>query len=126
MPFYDGGPMIRLITCLRRKESISHQEFRKYWDDATFAGLMDKAATVLKPVKHARCLSLQVGANIKIMESRGSDEPYDGIIEWWWESATQLAPLLNTSQAQSLILEIQAYQKQFADFDRSPSFFTEA
>jgi hypothetical protein len=60
------------------------------------------------------------------MESRGSDEPYDGIIEWWWQSATQLAPLLDTPQAQSLILEIQAYQKQFADFDWSPSFFTEA
>jgi len=43
-----------------------------------------------------------------------------------WESATQLAPLLDTPLAQSLILETQAYQKQFVDFASLPLFFTGA
>jgi len=118
--------MIRLITCVRKKKDISYQEFRQYWESPPFAELMDKAVNTLRPVRHARCLSLQVGANIRIMESRGSNEPYDGIIEWWWESAVQLAPLLDLPQSQDVIHEIRAFQLQFVDFESSPSFFTEA
>jgi len=118
--------MIRLITCIRKKKEMSYQEFRRCWEDPAFSELINKAVEVLKPVRHARNLSLQVGANIRIMESRGSDEPYEGIIEWWWESATQLAPLLDTPQAQGIILELRAFQAQFVDFASSPSFFTEA
>lgn len=62
----------------------------------TYAPLSDE--------KFARSLSLQVGANIRIMKSRGSDEPYDGIMEWWRESASQLAPLLDSPQSQRVIL----------------------
>ena len=118
--------MIRLITCVRKKNHMPYEEFRRHWESPVFSELMDKAVDVLKPVRHARKLSLQVGANIKLMESRGSVEPYDGIIEWWWESAAQLAPLLDTSPAQGVILEIRAFQSQFVNFESSPSFFTEA
>lgn len=118
--------MIRLITCVRRKKEISHGEFRRFWESSEFSELMKKIADTIKPVRHARSLSLQVGANIRIMESRGSDEPYDGIMEWWWESASQLAPLLDSPQSQGVILEMRAFQAQFVDFGASPSFFTEA
>jgi len=115
--------MIRLIACLRRGKSISYQEFRKYWAGLSCAGLIDETATVLKPVRNARNLCLHAGANIKIMESRGSNEPCDGIIEWRWEIATNPAPLLDTHRAQSLIPERQAYRGQFVDFDLSPLSF---
>jgi hypothetical protein len=105
---------------------MSYQEFRRHWDSPAFSELMERAVDALHPSRHARNLSLQVGANIRIMESRGSDEPYDGIIEWWWESAAQLAPLLDTTRAQEAIREITAFQAQFVDFGSSPSFFTEA
>ena len=118
--------MIRLITCVRKKKSMSYQDFRQYWESSAFSELMDKAVAVLKPNRHDRNLSLQVGANVKLMESRGSEEPYEGVIEWWWESAAQLGPLLDTPQAQGLILEMRAFQEQFVDFASSPSFFTEA
>lgn len=118
--------MIRLITCVRKKKDMPYEEFRRYWESPAFSALMDKAVDVLKPVRHAWSLTLKVGANIKLMESRGSDEPFDGIIEWWWESAVQLAPLLNTPQAQGVILEIRTLQSQFVDFESSPSFFTES
>ena len=115
--------MIRLIACLRRKKSISYREFRKYWEGSSCAGLIDETATAPKPVRNARNLCLQAGAKIRIMESRGSDEPCDGILEWRWEIATQPAPLLDIPQTQSLIPESQAYQGQFVDFDRSPVSF---
>jgi len=118
--------MIRLITCIRKKKDMSYQDFRQNWESPAFSELMGKAVAVLRPARHAHNLSLQVGANIKIMESRGSDEPYEGIIEWWWESAAQLEPLLDTPQAQGVILEMRAFQEQFVDFSSSPSFFTEA
>lgn len=118
--------MIRLITCVRKKQELSYQEFRRFWESPEFSDLMKKIADAIKPVRHARSLSLQVGANIRIMESRGSDEPFDGIIEWWWESAAQLAPMLDTPRAQEIIREVAAFQAPFVDFGSSPSFFTEA
>ncbi len=118
--------MIRLITCIRKKKDMSQSEFREYWDSPDFLEIIDKTIDVLKPVRYARNLTLQVEANVDIMASRGSDEPYDAIIEWWWDSAVQLAPLTGTAQAQGLILDIRTFQSQFVDFERSPSFFTEA
>ena len=63
--------MIRLITCVRKKKSVSYQEFRRCWEDPVFSELINKAVEVLKPIRYARNLSLQVGANIRIMVVAG-------------------------------------------------------
>jgi hypothetical protein len=117
--------MIRLITCVKRKKNISPKKFREYWNDPQFEILLDRLVTLLEPFRLSRKLTLQVSANIRIMQARKSLQPYDAIIEWWFESATQLAPFLATPEARAALKEMMNYQSQFVDFTMSPSFFTE-
>jgi hypothetical protein len=118
--------MIRLITCIKRKKDISSEEFRDYWNDPQFKILLDRIVSLLKPLKLSCKLTLQISANIGIMQARKTKEPYDAVIEWWFESASQLTPLLEKPEAQTALKELMKYQRQFVDFTMSPSFFTEA
>jgi hypothetical protein len=118
--------MIRLITCVKRKTDITPRKFRDYWNDPQFEILLDNLASLLEPFRISRKLTLQVGANIRIMQARKSKEPYDAVIEWWFESASQLAPLLAKPEAHAALKEMMKYQSQFIDLSQSPSFFTEA
>jgi hypothetical protein len=117
--------LIRLITCIKRKKDISSKKFREYWNDPEFEILFDKLVTLIEPFRISRKLTLQVGANIRIMQAKKTKEPYDAVIEWWFESANQLAPLLATPEAHTALKELMKYQSQFVDFKMSPSFFTE-
>jgi hypothetical protein len=118
--------MIRLITCIKRKKDISPREFRSYWNNPEFEILSDKLVSLLEPVRLSRKLTLQVSANVRIMQARKSLQPYDAIIEWWFESAARLAPLLESPDARASLREMMKYQSLFVDFKQSPSFFTEA
>ena len=118
--------MIRLITCLKRKKEISPKKFRDYWNDPQFDALLDNLVTLLEPFRVSRKLTLQVSANLVIMKARKTMEPYDAVIEWWFESASDLAPLLAKPETHEAINEMVKYQSQFIDFTKSPSFFTEA
>jgi hypothetical protein len=118
--------MIRLITCIKRKKDISPKEFRSYWNNREFEILFDRLVPLLEPVRLSRKLTLQVGANVRIMQARKSLQPYDAIIEWWFESAVRLTPLLGTPEARASLREMMRYQSLFVDFKQSPSFFTEA
>jgi len=118
--------MIRLVTCIKRKEGISPKKFREYWNDPQFDILLEKLVTLLEPFRVIRKLTLQVSANLRIMQARKTLEPYDAVVEWWFESANHLAPLLAKPEAHAAIKEIMDYQSHFVDFNMSPSFFTEA
>jgi hypothetical protein len=118
--------MIRLITCIKRKKDISPKEFRSFWNKREFEILFDRLVSLLEPARISRKLTLQVSANVRIMQARKSLQPYDAIIEWWFESAVRLAPLLESPEARASLKEMMKYQSQFVDFKQSPSFFTEA
>ena len=63
--------MTRLMTCVRKKKDIPCQGFRQYWESPAFSELVGKAVAVLRPLRHARHLSLQARANIRGAWSRG-------------------------------------------------------
>ena len=118
--------MIRLITCIKRKKDISSKKFRDYWNDPQLETLFGRLVSLLEPLKLSRKLTLQVSANIRIMQARKTKEPYDAVIEWWFDSASQLAPLLAKPEAHAVLKEMMKHQSRFVDFRVSPSFFTEA
>jgi hypothetical protein len=117
--------MIRLITCIKKKKGITSKKFREYWNGQQFEMLFDRLISLLEPFRLSRKLTLQVSTNIRIMQAKKTKEPYDAVIEWWFESANQLAPLLATPEAHAALKEMMKYQSQFVDFAMSPSFFTE-
>ena len=60
-----------------------------------------------------------------LIEDRGLDEPYDGIIEYSWKNAGHLESVYSTEEAQTLLQQMQHFQSQFIDLKHSTAFFTE-
>jgi hypothetical protein len=118
--------VIRFINCVRKRGDISHQEFRTYWNDPKFKALIEKLISQVKPKRFEKKLTLQVEMNLRIMEERGSSEPYDGTIEWWWDNAAELASILEKEETKTLFQEMKLFQSEFIDLKSSSAFFTEA
>jgi hypothetical protein len=118
--------MIRFINCLKRKPGMTPAEFRRYWDDPRFAGLIDQVVRLTGAKQYARHVTLDVGANDLAREMRGGREPYDGVLEYWWDSAAHVLPAVNGPEGRAIVKEMLDYQRQFVEFSASTAFFTES
>ena len=116
--------MIRFIHCMKKRPELTIAEFREYWNSREFTELMDRMTQMLGPVSVIRNLTFNIELNNSLMQERGAEEPFDGIIEFWLESAADLQNL-NNAEADALRAEMEAYQQQFVDFTESRRFFTE-
>ena len=116
--------MIRFIHCMKKRPELTIAEFREYWNSQEFTELMDRMTQMLGPVSVIRNLTFNIELNNSLMQERGAEEPFDGIIEIWLESAADLQNL-NNAEADALRAEMKAYQQQFVDFTESRRFFTE-
>jgi len=74
---------------------------------------------------HNKNLALKVQATYELIEARGIGEPYDAVLEYWWNDARDLQEKYESPEARSLFEEMKNYQAQFIDMSRSTAFFTE-
>jgi hypothetical protein len=118
--------MIRFVSCVKRKPGMSIAEFRRYWDDPRFEALIRRMVDLTGAARFARNATLDVAANEMVMHMRGGREPYDGVLEYWWENAGRLLHDLASPEGHALILEMAGFQRQFVDFTQSTAFFTES
>ncbi len=117
--------MIRFIHCIKRRPELTVEDFRQYWNGAEFTGLVDRLGLALGAMRVETNLALMVEANVELMEERGSREPFDAVLEVWWDNARRLMELRESPQVAALFKEIEDYQRQFVDFTSSRRFFTE-
>jgi len=118
--------MIRLISCLKRRDDVSAEEFRRCWQEAAFDELIARVTALTGAERCAKNLTLSVEANTLLMQERGLGEPFDGIIEYWWHDAANFEALYNSEERKALMQEMQVYQGRFVDLAASASFFTES
>ena len=118
--------MIRFINCIKKRSDVSDEDFRRYWQDPYFDTLIVKVVTLIKPERYERNLTLKVQANELIQQERGSREPFDATIEYWWTNAQNLLQVYNSDEAAAVKKEMLTYQQQFVDLAQSCAFFTEA
>ena len=118
--------MIRLITCLKRRDDVSAEDFRRHWQEAAFDDLIARIVALTGAERCAKNLTLSVAANTLLMQERGLAEPFDGIIEYWWHDAANFDELYNSEQRKALMQEMQDYQGRFVDLAASAAFFTES
>ena len=78
-----------------------------------------------KAVRASKNLALKVPMNATILERQGTREPYDGVIELWWDSAKDLIAVNETPEAEEFRQKMRAFEKQFIDKSRSTIFFSE-
>ncbi len=118
--------MIRYLNCFRKKTDVTAEDFRDYWNDAAFDQLIGEVASLTSAARHTKNLVLRVEMGERLLRDRGMSEPFDGIIEYYWDSAGGLASLYEREEGQDLLRRIDGYQGQFIDLSRSTAFFTES
>jgi hypothetical protein len=118
--------MIRFINCIRKQSHISSEQFREYWNDPKFDAIIDRVVGYTGATGHAKNLTLMISANVLMRERRAFGEPFDGVLEYWWDDAARLNAVLNSPQCDVLMKSMLEYQKLFVDLEKSCAFFTEA
>ena len=82
--------MIRLIYVLRRKPSMSRDEFQKYWHEV-HGPLVARHATALNILRYLQDHTLDDPMNEQMAHARGGMEPaYDGVAELWFNDLAAL------------------------------------
>jgi len=117
--------MIRLIRCISKRDDISVEEFRNSWNSEEYIELLSTSAKALQVAKYSHQLTLQIEINKELMEYHNSEEPFDGIIEFWWENAP-LIEIVRSPEASDMQKKINSFEDKFIDRTASRFFFTEA
>ena len=112
--------MIRLIYVLRRKPSMSREEFQKYWFE-THGPLVARHATTLNILRYLQDHTLEDPMNEQMAKARGGMEPpYDGVAELWWPTREALASSFASAAGQAASRELVEDESKFIDFATSP------
>lgn len=118
--------MIRYINCVKRRPDISVEQFRQFWNSREFTDLINQVVETTGAKRFSKSATLIIEANTQIQQQRGSGEPFDGILEYWWDKASHLGELFAKPEAKDLVQKMLNYQKQFIDMPKTAAFFTEA
>ncbi len=113
--------MLKLVQCVKGKEEIELLEFRHYWDEyrrQLEAGLAEVGATRVD-----FSTTLAVEDNLRLTVTRGTREPYDGVVEIYFENPKALREALTDGLGQRFLENLRAFQEEFIDLDRSTFFF---
>lgn len=117
--------MIRFINCIRKRDDISEQEFRAFWNSEKFDSLRNQVVDISGGIKSSKSLTLKIGATVIVRKDRGTGEPFDGTFEYFWNDAASLMDIYDTGDAMAVMREMNAYLEQFIDMSNSIAFFTE-
>lgn len=118
--------MIRFINCIRKRADINSEQYRQFWNDPKLDALINRVVEYTGAAGYAKNLTLMVTANDLLRGRRAFDEPFDAVLEYWWDNASQLNSVLNSPQCEVLMQSMLDFQRQFVDLEKSCAFFTEA
>ncbi len=118
--------MIRLVRCLKRRSDVSAVEFRRFWNDPEYLELTDQVVNAMQAMRCARNLTLQVDLNRALTEFHDQDEPYDGVVEIWWDNAKVLNAAMAEPDAGDMQLRYNGFEDDYIDRAASRFFFTES
>jgi hypothetical protein len=114
--------MITFIQCIRKKPEMSIQDFRREWK--TYQAKATELARAINATGLSFYTTLAVEENLQVMLTRGTAEPYDGIIEMRINNAPRTIEALGREPARSIVVSFQEMQARFVDLEQSSFFFT--
>lgn len=110
--------MIKIVFCLRRLPSLSHQQFSDYWYDR-HAPLVRELAPELRIQRYVQSHALVVPELSAALEARGGLPPFDGVAELWWASAADMAAAGSTKVGRAAGRRLLADEREFIDLSAS-------
>lgn len=113
--------MLKLVQCVKGKDDIELLEFRHYWDE--YRRRLEAVLLEFGATRVDFSTALAVEDNLRLMLSRGTREPYDGMVEIYFKDPQALREALNDGRVQGLLEKTRAFQEEFIDLQRSTFFF---
>jgi uncharacterized protein (TIGR02118 family) len=119
------SPMVKMIFALRRLPHLSREEFQKYWLEK-HGPLAQKNLPILRCKRYIQNHTLQTDFDELLQMTRGfTTEPFDGIVELWWDSIQDIEEAYGTPEGAEAQNELLEDERKFIDLERSPMWFTE-
>jgi hypothetical protein len=81
-------------------------------------------AKATQAVRVTASRTLAVQQNTLVMAARGTERPFDGVIEVWWERGGDVIEELDQPTVRSQVDAMRELQGQFIDLKHSSFFFT--
>jgi hypothetical protein len=116
---------IKLVGVLRRREDVPPDEFRRYWleEHGPLVRSIVEAAGVKRYVQSH---TLDTDMNAAVASGRAAVEPFDGIVEVWFEgSLKDMTALLSSEDFQRANATLIQDELKFIDPERSSFFLTQ-
>jgi hypothetical protein len=112
------------MRCLTRRSDIPVSDFREFWSSQEYIDLLKTASEALQTTKYSHQLTLQIKVNQELMDYHNTQEPFDGIIEFWWGDAP-LLEIIQSQEARDIQKSLNEFEDNFIDRSASRFFFTE-
>ena len=116
--------MVKFVFCLRRLPHFSRAEFLDYWHNQ-HAPLAVSFKKALGLTKYIQLHTVATPFDTALRESRGGPEPFDGMVEAWWESLEAVQHAMEDPEAQTAWAALMEDEKRFIDLENSPMWFGE-
>lgn len=116
--------MIKFVYVVRRRPDISLEAFRKYWIE-NHGPLVRQCATALRAKRYVQSHTLDLPLNQIAQQIRGTQPPYDGITELWWDSIEDLVAASQTPEGQEANMKLAQDEARFCDLPNCSVFFTQ-
>ena len=113
--------MIKLVQCIHSKPGLAPVEFRAAW--RRYGELLTSSRATLGAVEVELTTMLAVDANVELILSRDTAEPFEAMAEIWWENAAALEDALASPEGAALVERLQELRETFMDLSRCVFFF---
>lgn len=110
--------MLKMIFVIRRLPHLSPEAFHRYWGEK-HGPLAQRNLPALRVRRYVQTHTIDTPFNEVLRESRGGGEPYDGVVELWWDSVEDLEAAFSTPEGAQASQELLEDERQFIDLARS-------
>ena len=110
--------MIKVIYCLRRRADLSPEAFQRHWRDI-HAPLVLRHQAALGIKRYVQVRTDHGALTERLGAFRGSDVPFDGVAEIWYESRDALEAVGKTAEGRVASRELLEDERRFVDIPGS-------
>ena len=116
--------MIKFVYVVRRRPDVSPETFRKYWLE-NHGPLVRSLAKELRAKRYIQSHTMDTPLNQLTRQARGTQPPYDGLTELWFDSIEDLLAAAQTPEGLQANLTLAQDEARFCDLPNCSVFFTE-
>ena len=112
--------MIKVTFALRRRPSLSRQDFQRYWREE-HAPLVVQHAKTLGVSRYVQNHTVNTSASSALATARGAPiDHFDGVAELWWESLDDLTAGTSIAAGRDAARALLRDERSFIDLPSSP------